>query len=79
MTDSDNQEYITSPNSINGVGHLILAFLILQGKYILYKWALLNNLYNNTSLNTSNFGNSNNSLAIDWLKYLEKHSVKWQI
>lgn len=40
MPDFNNQEYITFVESINGVGHAIPAFLILQGKYILYKWAL---------------------------------------
>ncbi len=76
MPDPDNQEYITSAESINGVGNVISAFLILQGKYMLYKWALHNDLSDETSLATSNSGYSNDRLAMDWLRHFNKYSGK---
>ena len=65
MTDPDNQKYITSTKSINGVGHTISAFFILQGKHTLHKWAFYNNLSNEISLNTSNFRYSNDNLTMN--------------
>ncbi len=79
MPDSNNQEYITSAEFINGVGHAILAFLILQDKHILHKWALYNDLLDETSLATSDSGYSNDRLAMDWLRHFNKHSGKCQI
>ena len=43
---------------------------------MLQKWALHNNLSNEIIFSTSDSNYSNNSLAIDWLRYFEKHSVK---
>lgn len=34
MMDSDNREYITSAVSINGIGCIIPACLVLRGKHI---------------------------------------------
>ena len=65
MTNLDNWEYITSAKSINKIDYIILAFLILQDKYTLHKWVLYNNLSNDISLNTSDFGYLNNSLVMD--------------
>ena len=79
MTDPDNREYITSAESINGVGRAIPSFLILQGKHTLHKWTLYNNLSNETSLSTSDSGYSNDNLAMDWLRHFEKHSAKEQV
>lgn len=79
MTDSDNRKYITSAKSINEVGHTILAFLILQAKHILHKWALYNNLFDKMSLSTSNSGYSNKNLAMYWLRHFDKHSTKRQV
>ena len=76
MTDPDNREYITSAESINRVGHTIPAFLILQGKHTLHKWALYNDFSDDTSLSISDSGYSNDSLAMDWLRHFEKHSAK---
>ena len=79
MTDPDNREYIISAESINGVGHTIPVFLILQGKHTLHKWALYNDFSDGTSLSISDSGYSNDSLAMDWLRHFEKHSAKRQI
>lgn len=79
MTDFNNQEYINFAESINKVGCTIPAFLIFQGKYILYKWTLHNSFSDKTSLSTSNSGYLNNNLAMDWLRLFEKYSVKWQM
>ena len=79
MTDPDNREYITSAESINGVGHAIPSFLILQDKHTLHKWTLYNNLSNETFLSTSDAGCLNDNLAINWLRNFEKHSAKEQV
>ncbi len=79
MTDPDNREYITSAESINGVGRTIPAFLIFKGKHTLHKWALYNDLSDETSLSTSDSGYSNNNLAMDWLRHFDKHSEKGQV
>ncbi len=76
MPDPDNQEYITSAESINRVRYPIPAFLILQGKHTLHKWTLHNNLSDETSLATSDSGYSNDGLAMDWLRHFNKHSEK---
>ena len=79
MPDPDNREYITSAESINGVGRAIPVFLILQGKHTLHKWALHNDPSDETSLATSDSGYSNDGLAMDWLRHFDKHSAKWQV
>lgn len=79
MTDPDNRDYITSAETINGVGRTIPAFLILRGKHTLHKWAIHNDLSDEISLSTSDSGYSNDRLAIDWLKHFEKHSARGQV
>ncbi len=79
MPDPDNREYITSAESINGIGHAIPAFLILQGKHTLHKWALHNNLSDETFLATSDSRYSNDGLAMDWLRHFNKHNGKCQV
>ncbi len=73
----DDQKYITSAKFINGVRRAIPAFLILQGKHTIHKWALHNDLSDETSLATSDSGYSNDGVAMDWLRHFDKHSAKW--
>lgn len=79
MQDPDNREHITSAESINGVGHTIPAFLILQAKHTLHKWTIYNDLSDEISLSVSDSGYSNDSLAMAWLRHFEKHSAKGQM
>lgn len=79
MPDPDNQKYITFAKSSNGVGHAIPTFLILQSKYMLYKWAFYNNLLDEIFFTISDFVYLNNRLVMDWLRHFNKHSKKCQI
>lgn len=79
MIGPDNREYITSAESTNGVGRTIPAFLILQSNHKLHKWALYNDLSDETSLRTSDYRYSNDGLATDLLRIFDKHSAKGHV
>lgn len=79
MIDPDNREYITSAESTNGVGRTIPAFLILQSNHKLHKWALYNDLTEETSLRTCDYRYSNDGLATDLLRIFDKHSARGQV
>ncbi len=64
---------------INRVEYAIPAFLILQGKHTLHKWVLHKDLSHKISLIISDFGYSNNGLAMDWLRHFNKYSRKCQV
>ena len=64
LTDLDNQEYITSIESISGRVKIILPILILSKILILEKWVKENNLNEDILLATSSTGYFNNKLAL---------------
>lgn len=78
LTDPDIRDYITSIESINGVGKDIPPMIIIQGVNILEKWAV-NNLDEDVLIATSPTGYSNDNLAIRWLEHFDKHFKKTQI
>ncbi len=53
--------------------------MILQSKQTLYNQAIYNNSLEKTSLSTSDFEHSNDNLAMDWLRHLDKYSAKEQV
>ena len=78
LTDPDNCDYLTSCETINGVGGDIPPMLIIQGVNILEKWGV-NNLDEDILLATSPTGYSNDNLAVQWLEHFDKHTKKTQI
>ena len=79
LTDPDNREYVTSCECISAGGRDIPLMVIIAGVLILEKWAQQNDLNDDVLLTTSPTGYSNDDLAIDWLKYFDKHRRKGQV
>ena len=78
LVDPDNQDYLSSCETINGVGGDIPPMIIIAGVNILEKWGH-NDLAEDILLATSESGYSNDILALEWLRHFDFHSRKTQI
>ena len=74
---SDNQEFLTVMECINGVGRDIPPMFILTGIQQLAPW-FNNNLDDDIVITTAKTGYTNNWIFLQYIKHFEKHSAKRQ-
>ena len=74
LTDAFNCNYVISIKCISAAGFALSAFLIVAGAWILKKWALHNELPDQTILAASEFGYSNDNLSLEWIKHFDRHT-----
>lgn len=71
LVDPDNQDYITSIESIAADDTTHAPMLVLKASSLLEKW-VVNELNNNTALAYSNTGYSNDDINLAWLRHFNK-------
>lgn len=78
MMNSNNRDYITSVKCVNSTGKIISPMLIISKVNIFHKWCQKNDLDEDTLIETSDTGYSNDNLTMDWLHHFIYHTRKRQ-
>ena len=65
LTDAVNCDYVTSIECISANGYALPSFLIVAGKHLLDKWALENDIEDDTVFAVSESGYSDDELTIE--------------
>ena len=73
LTDAFNHNYVISIECISAAGFALFAFFIVAEAWILKKWALHNELFNQTILAASKSEYSNDDLSLKWIKHFNRH------
>jgi len=71
QSDPDNRDYITSIESISAAGEVHAPLLILKASSLLERW-IVDELDDNTALQYSETGYSNDEINLVWLRHFEQ-------
>ena len=77
MSDSDNREFCTVIECINGTGKDISPMLILQGVNLLSSH-FNNDIDDEVVFTTSDTGYSNDWISLQWIKHFDHYSQRYQ-
>ena len=74
LTNAVNCDYIILIKCISVNGYALSLFLIVAGKHFLDKWALKNDIEDDTVFTANESEYSNDELAIEWIKHFNKYT-----
>ena len=77
LASSNNRDYITVVEVIQGLGEVLPPMVILAATQFLGRW-FNNDIEDNTLFAVSETGYSNDELSLDWVKHFDKYSSRCQ-
>ena len=77
LASSNNRDYITVVEVIQGLGKVLPPMVILAATQFLGRW-FNNDIEDNTLFAVSETGYSNDELSLDWVKHFDKYSSRCQ-
>ena len=75
LASSNNRDYITIIEEIQGLGEVLPPMVILAATQFLGRWFNNNDIEDNTLSAVLETGYSNDELSLDWVKHFDKYSL----